>query len=1031
MNPVERVCLHPSRKLVEAVSGWLAENRLRDDPSGAKSLAHVCVVVPTAQSGRRLRFALARRFPRGVVPPRVVQPMQLAVPADRTPRPATDAELAAAFLAFVRERPARRVENGRVTEVREWTHLFRPEALDDGDAAFSLFDQLRDIWRILGAGGLLMGDVPRNERARPVLEEALGDEVERWNELAELEAAFFAFLRERGIRHPAECVHLAKTAPAPLPGEISTVVLPALADPIPVLHDVLAGQRHALEIVVLLHCAETEADRFDEWGRPLPERWTGDARPILPLADEDVVCAASDGKLAKAIAADFPDAASGLQPPSLGLCDENLFEGLSAAFPARGYELHDPEKFRLSASSLGRIAGRLLALHALPGEGSWDDLAGLMREDDVMRFLTRGRDAPCRERVLEGLDLYRNAKLPTTVPAPGAWNPDGFERESERRAVRDLAAAADRMTRWLRAARKDGGDGTDPVAFLRSALGSLYKGRILGNEPGDREFAAAIDALDGVLAGFDGDVVPALGLDGAGRTALLRKFLADAVYSLEPDAPDALTTDGWLELAWSPNDKIALAGFREGCVPDTVTGHVFLPEKLRNALGLPSNDRRLARDAFLLSSLLASRHPGDVRAYYARTSDEGDIHKPSRLLFLVRDGELAARTKRLFGALPPDEPRAPRIVAEAWRPNLPDSAPLQGASEEDPEGHLSPSAIDAWLANPLGYLLTFGLGMRKTEEKEELEANDFGSLLHRTLELYANRQLERTAAGEGQLADEEEIRTSLFGIFDGIVRDFGRSQNLRIQLDSLRRRLEWFAGIQAHWAAEGWRIADVPEKRFLVRPFAGEEGCDVRIKGSVDRIDVKEGVGYRLIDYKTWDDEEKARAHVFSSGAAQAGYAERLALPTVSLPGDLKNDGTLRANASPRRLLSVQLPLYARCLEALDPDRYRGRIADLCYLVLGANAEDARVFGSSHETEPFRAGPVRLLDTARDALDTARRAIRAIRANLFWPPGPENALQYDLAEIVLNSVEGDLKGSPWLAEQEKRLADFAEKGART
>ena len=646
----------------------------------------------------------------------------------------------------------------------------------------------------------------------------------------------------------------------------------------------------------------------------------------------------------------------------------------------------------------------------------------------MLRFLAKGEDAPRRVRILEGLDLYRNAKLPTAVPAPGEWDLDGFARESERLAVRDFAAAADRLAEWLRAAKKDGGDGADPVAFLRSALASLYNGRFLENEPGDREFAAAIDALNGVLAGFDGDVVPALGLDGAGRTALLRKFLSDAVYSLEPDAPDSLTTDGWLELAWSPNDKIALAGFREGCVPDSVTGHVFLPEKLRNALGLPSNDRRLARDTFLLSSLLASRRPGAVRAYYARTSDEGDIHKPSRLLFLVRDRDLAARTKRLFGALPPDEPRGPRIVSEAWRPNLPDAIPLQGVSETDPEGHLSPSAIDAWLANPLGYLLSFGLEMRKTKEKEELEANDFGTLLHRTLELYANRQLARTAAGEGQLADEGEIRDSLLGLFDAIVRGFGRSQNIRIQLDSMRRRLEWFAGIQARWAAEGWRIAAPPETRFAVRPFAGEEGCDVQIKGSVDRIDFKEGVGFRLVDYKTWDDEAKARDHVFSKGAAQAGYAMRLGLPTLLLPTDLKRDGTPKANAHPRRLLSIQLPLYARCLEALDPETYKGRIADLCYLVLGSDAEDARIFGSSLEAEPYRAGPVRLLDTADEALDTARIAIRAIRANLFWPPGPENALQYDLADLVLNSIEGDLRGSPWLAEQERRLKAFAGKG---
>ncbi len=47
--------LNPRAKLVHQVADWL-KDRARDDSSGAKSLAHVCVVVPTAQSGRNLQF---------------------------------------------------------------------------------------------------------------------------------------------------------------------------------------------------------------------------------------------------------------------------------------------------------------------------------------------------------------------------------------------------------------------------------------------------------------------------------------------------------------------------------------------------------------------------------------------------------------------------------------------------------------------------------------------------------------------------------------------------------------------------------------------------------------------------------------------------------------------------------------------------------------------------------------------------------------------------------------------------------------
>ncbi|MBO7683750.1 MAG: hypothetical protein J6T51_03390, partial [Kiritimatiellae bacterium] len=73
------VPLDASRKAVDAVADWLAE-RARTDDAGARSLSHLLVVVPTAQSGRRLRLALARRFASGLVPPRVMQPAQLASP---------------------------------------------------------------------------------------------------------------------------------------------------------------------------------------------------------------------------------------------------------------------------------------------------------------------------------------------------------------------------------------------------------------------------------------------------------------------------------------------------------------------------------------------------------------------------------------------------------------------------------------------------------------------------------------------------------------------------------------------------------------------------------------------------------------------------------------------------------------------------------------------------------------------------------------------------------------------------------------
>ena len=81
-------------RLVDAVADWLCDRFVQDTPSGVRSLAHVLVAVPTAQSGRCLRLALARRSAAkgwgGLLPPHVAMPNELL--SDRDQLIATEAE---------------------------------------------------------------------------------------------------------------------------------------------------------------------------------------------------------------------------------------------------------------------------------------------------------------------------------------------------------------------------------------------------------------------------------------------------------------------------------------------------------------------------------------------------------------------------------------------------------------------------------------------------------------------------------------------------------------------------------------------------------------------------------------------------------------------------------------------------------------------------------------------------------------------------------------------------------------------------
>lgn len=81
--------LNPRRTLVDETVDWLCGARgragcIRKTPEGAWSLAHIMVIVPTAQSGRNLRLALARKAALlgrdGLLPPRIAMSNALLVP---------------------------------------------------------------------------------------------------------------------------------------------------------------------------------------------------------------------------------------------------------------------------------------------------------------------------------------------------------------------------------------------------------------------------------------------------------------------------------------------------------------------------------------------------------------------------------------------------------------------------------------------------------------------------------------------------------------------------------------------------------------------------------------------------------------------------------------------------------------------------------------------------------------------------------------------------------------------------------------
>lgn len=853
------------RKAVDAVADWLAA-RARPDAAGTMSLAHLLVVVPTAQSGRRLRLALARRFRRGVIPPQFRLPAQLLdVAAEPGVAGRTDE-----LIAF---REAR------------------------GKGGFDIAAELSDIRRTLGARALSFADVERNVGS--ILTGDLADvEVARWKGFAALEERYLAALARRGKRDRIMVLKEMLKHRVEFPGA-EEVVVACVLDPIPLMD--LALERLELPVTELMPDFSVS-----------PE-----------LARTQIVHSGTAAGEAERIAAIFASVRPDEALPALCLADSEVFSEVQCALQVRGLKAHNPAETRLATSALGHLAGQLAALART---SSYSVFSAFVRGGDVRRWLKAELklDDSALTAALVDLDNRQAQFIPEKI--------DDISPKTEH-ALRGIFEFVKTQL------RKRG---------LRQILRSIFSSLVLDeHDEGAREFVAAAEALNTL---FDECFAPDVPPDSA--LELFERRLEEATYELEPDEGETILVDGWLELPFLDADEVVVSGFAEGKVPESVVGHAFLPDALRRGLGLADNAARLARDRKILSMLLACRTREAVSVHFHSVNAQGDVLKPSRLLFdCADDREFVRRAKMLYApAGGPDESPAPDLPAK-WRMNLPvppDFAELR---------RTSPSALDEYLRCPFTYLLKRTFGESEDFRAEELDASEFGNLVHEALEAWGAGELKDSA-------DPEAIARRLEEEVDGILAArFGLEipAIVALQGESAKRRLKRFAALQSVRAAEGWRVVATERKMRVVYGHT-------EVRGRCDRIDFNPRTGrWGVVDYKTWDD---------------ASRAERP---------------------------SVQLPLYCAMLDADEefPQARRDCI-ESCYCILSKRADNTLY------TPAFQGGGL------SEAEARVRALVDGIERGVFWPASAEREWQWSFAHLIPGSPEESVSPG-WIADQERRL----------
>ncbi len=850
------------RPLAPQVAAWLAQDWHGPEPL---DLSRVLAVVPTRQSGRRLREALAgHAAARGgaVFPPRVKTPDTLLADG------AAGADVAS-----------------RLEALLAWTEVLREVDLAAVPEVFPVAPARRDFawaWRLaesfarlqsqLNEGGLALADVPRRMSADFA-------ERARWEQLAALEAEQVRRLAARDRREPHAARRAFARAPA-RPENIARIVVLAAPDPLPLALEVLGAWAREVPVEIVVFAPENEAAAFDAWGRPEAEAWSRRALALGDFAARVHLCAdpADEAERAASAARGYGAEADGAI--ALGVADAEALPLLENELTRAGLAGYNPEGRPRRGEQLH---GLLTALATLGREASYEAVAALARCPDLLAALERqaGARGFSAAEFLQQLDAARAGHLPADLAALRAV----AEAPALARGLEFIAGLEETLRR-----------GPFPENAV-AALQRIFERRRFDLARAEEARAAeaigawreAMRACRAARAAFPGLRPP------DGWEVALRLF--GESRRTEEKAPGALELQGWLELLWEDAPHLVVVGLNDGLVPEAIVGDAFLPESLRAALGLKTNAARFARDAYLLQALAAWRGgecgaaaaagegapPARLDLCFAKYSSAGDPLRPSRLLLRCADAELPGRVERLFRA--PDIARANLPWTRAWQ-----LTPRPAA----PPARVAVTGLRAWLACPFRFYLAQVLRMEPVDPaKAELDARDFGTLVHAALEAMAGE------AGLRDCADERTLREFLLAQLDRAARArYGETLTLPlvVQLESARQRLARAAVVQARERAAGWVIERAEEKFAL--PLGGLE-----IRGKIDRIDRHEPSGARrVLDYKTSDTAvAPAKAHLRPLRA-----------------GDERLPGWMRVTLGGREHVwaDLQLPLYLRALGA-------------------------------------------------------------------------------------------------------------------
>ncbi len=903
------------------------------DSTRALDLSSTLLLVPNGEAGRRLREALAQatyQTGTAAIVPHLWLPEQALLPQSRRFEAATPLQSQMAW-----QRALERVP------LESLTALFpKPPASPGWGWQAETARMLTELKMLLGTGGLTFADTA----AHPA---ALRDTA-RWQDLAKIERAYFEELAQAKVADAQVLKRRYAHEPA-LPEGVQRIVVLASPDLPPLLDAWITGcAKRGLQVHIAIQAPQSLAHTFDACGRPRPEYWGEDAGNNLPLQNQQIYIARDPATQA----AQTLNLMRELVPAgrtALGVCDAEVGSLLLEKLTLEDARSFEPGGIPVQREGMWHV---LDCFRLLLSSGAWRAFAALLRIEEFRTAVIPVNESTAA--LLREADDFASEHLPVTLAhaleLPLADHPALLP------AVENTLALLDSLRRLT------------PAKAARSLILKLLGDRTFNPEaPGHRERTELATEWLRISEELELEA-QRFGLRPKAEDAFALSLETLAQSRLaEPRGEIDLVLQGWLELLWEKAPNLIVTGLNEEHVPGIFISHPFLPDSLRNALGLPCQNTRFARDAFILAALAHQRlgEHGQLQLLCGQWSEGGDALRPSRLLFLCDDQALPQRVAHLF----PKEEDQPSVAEPprklAWK--------LQPDWSAKPLDTISPSRLRDYLNCPFRYYLSHAKGMSAVETgKRELDAAEFGNLIHHAFHRLSLDASMRDCTHPAQIADCLEAAAR-----DRVREIHGRrpAPLITLQLESILLRLRNAAEVEARNRQQGWQCIDA---ELLI---GGKEDsapfliADARLRGRIDRVERHVDGTLRIVDFKSSDKPRPPQEAHFKVITSRTKLTDADEWKCFDLPDDRRG-----------LWLDLQLPLYAAALQQ------RGQnVTSVAYFALPKSIQDTAIL----QWEGFDA------ELINSALQCATEAVQRIRSGLFWPPA-ERSPNADFDEILLH-----------------------------